>query len=70
MGKQIREVNQEKKARIKELEKEIEKLKGATEELFAQGKKQAEELNQKIAQNNTLILRKEGAVDELKRQVK
>lgn len=54
------------KSRIGEVKAEIVKLKGANDELLRQG----QELQQKLANNNTEILRFEGGLAELERQLK
>ena len=56
MKKEIRD-------RVKDLENEIMGLKKNNDEIMVQG----QILQQKIAQNNTEILKKQGAIEELKR---
>jgi hypothetical protein len=56
MQKEIRD-------RIKEIETEINNFRKDNESILQQGQL----LNQKLAQNNTEILKRQGAVEELKR---
>ena len=54
------------KTRIKEVEKEIEKLRGDNNTILERGQL----LQQQLAQNNTQIIKLQGALEELQRQAK
>lgn len=65
MKKEIRDRNRTLRDRVKELEKQVSIKRGENDSIMRQG----QALQQKIAVNNTEILKLQGAIEELKRQI-
>ena len=65
MKKEIRDANKVKRDRIIVLKSEIMDLKKANETIVQQN----QTLNQRMAQNNAEILKRQGALEELEKQI-
>ena len=66
MAKEIKDWKKNRKDRIKEIDMQILKLKGANDQIIAGAQLE----QQKLAKNNTEIIRLQGGKEELERQVK
>ena len=66
MAKEISDWKKNRKDRIKEIDMEILKLKGANDQIITGAQLE----QQKLAKNNTEIIRLQGGKEELERQIK
>jgi len=66
MKSELKDINKGLRERIKELDAGMIKLKGANDELVRQG----QQLQQKLAQNNTEIIKLEGGKAELEKMIR
>ena len=65
MKKEIRDRNYDVRNRIKTLKSEVLDLRKANDDIVQQN----QGLNQKMAQNNAEILKRQGALEELEKQI-